>query len=320
MAPPARAAAAAARPGRARVRVLRASAQPGGDHAAVAALPGADAGADRDASRRPDRLPAAPARDPAAMADADRGVGAAARFVDVQLRGPYALWEHTHTFDAAGADGVVTATACATRCRSGGWGSWPGGGSLAATSTASSTTGARDRRAARVTALCGSRATCACTTTRRCGRRSTPATASCRCSASTTGSCAGATPPARAPSSCSSASRPRRRADRLVARGPARAPGARAAARWRARRAPRAALHAPTPGRSRGGGSSASCARWSVELHRPSRAARGRRPRRDPHHAGTPYTVFSPFHRGGSARRGERCSGGRGRSRRCPRA
>ena len=28
------------------------------------------------------------------------------RFVDVQLRGPYALWEHTHTFEPA-EDGVV---------------------------------------------------------------------------------------------------------------------------------------------------------------------------------------------------------------------
>lgn len=29
------------------------------------------------------------------------------RFVDAQLRGPYALWEHTHTFARDGEDGVI---------------------------------------------------------------------------------------------------------------------------------------------------------------------------------------------------------------------
>jgi len=29
------------------------------------------------------------------------------RFVDVQRRGPYALWHHTHTFEAAGGDTIV---------------------------------------------------------------------------------------------------------------------------------------------------------------------------------------------------------------------
>ncbi len=66
------------RPRGSRVRLLRRRAEPGGDHAAVAALPGHDPPPDRDARGCADRVPAAPSRAADPLADADRGLGSAA--------------------------------------------------------------------------------------------------------------------------------------------------------------------------------------------------------------------------------------------------
>ena len=65
------------------------------------------------------------------------------RFVDVQVRGPYRLWHHTHTLRRTTA-ARSSATGCATRCRSARSATWPTGCSCAATSSGSSTS-ARSR-------------------------------------------------------------------------------------------------------------------------------------------------------------------------------
>ena len=62
------------------------------------------------------------------------------RFVDAQIYGPYALWHHTHEFEADG-DGTIVRDTSATRSRSGSSAGSRTSRSSAATSRGSSTTG-----------------------------------------------------------------------------------------------------------------------------------------------------------------------------------
>ena len=72
--------------------------EPGPDHALGHGLRVPHRG-HPDARRPDDRLPApAAARHPDALAHADHASRAAARFTDIQARGPYRRWEHSHTF------------------------------------------------------------------------------------------------------------------------------------------------------------------------------------------------------------------------------
>ena len=79
------------------VRVLLPGREPRGDHAAAAAVPDHHARSDRDGRRHADPLPAAAPRDPGLLADADRGVGSAARLRRPPAPRPLrALASHPH--------------------------------------------------------------------------------------------------------------------------------------------------------------------------------------------------------------------------------
>ena len=61
-----------------------------------------------DGGGHPARLQAEAARHPDPLADPDRDLGSRqARFVDTQAKGPYSLWEHTHTFEPDGEGATV---------------------------------------------------------------------------------------------------------------------------------------------------------------------------------------------------------------------
>jgi hypothetical protein len=91
------------RPPPASLRILRGRAEFGGNYAAFSGFSRDHTHADRDADRRAHRVPAVAIWAAAELAHAHHGLATRrARFVDEQESGPFALWRHTHGFEARG--------------------------------------------------------------------------------------------------------------------------------------------------------------------------------------------------------------------------